>query len=329
MTDEFRRNLQKWYRTVCRDLPWRHTSDPYAIWVSEIMLQQTRVSVVIPYYERFLRRFPTVTALAGAPEQDLLAAWSGLGYYGRVRNMQSAARAMAGQFPSTYEAIRALPGIGDYTAAAVASIAFGLPYPAVDGNVLRVLARLFADEGDVTLPATRKRLTALAGELLDRVDPGEFNQSMMELGATVCTPSAPQCLRCPVQTHCEAARSGRQKEFPVKGKRTAAVRIRRTVFVVSRDERLLLWQRPPDSPKLAGFWELPEPEHLAGSPASTPIGEFRHSITNHNYTFEVRSARSARLLEGLGHRWLDDAELKRLPVSTTARKALKLWRDSR
>src|SRR3954447_1448422 len=176
---EFARVLLEWYHHGKRDLPWRRTSDPYAIWVSEIMLQQTRVAAVIPFYERFLQRFPDVTSLASAPGEELLAAWAGLGYYSRVRNMQRAARAMPnGLFPRTYEEIRALPGIGDYTAAAVASIAFGLPHAAVDGNVLRVLSRITNEQGDVTSGLTRARLRAQADEFLNRDDPGTYNQAV-------------------------------------------------------------------------------------------------------------------------------------------------------
>src|SRR5580700_932140 len=200
-----RRRLLAWYGKHKRDLPWRRTEDPYRIWISEIMLQQTRVAAVIPYYERFLALFPDVSALASAPEQDLLAAWAGLGYYSRARNLQKAARAIVelAQFPTDYAALRDLPGVGDYTAAAVASIAFGMPHAALDGNVLRVLSRVAAERGDIKSQVVRRRLGALADTLLDRRRPGEFNQAMMELGATVCLPKQPMCVRCPIQLHCQ------------------------------------------------------------------------------------------------------------------------------
>src|SRR5436853_2803564 len=182
--------LLAWYRKSHRDLPWRGTTDPYRIWVSEIMLQQTRAVAVIPYYERFLARFPTVATLAAAPEQDVLALWAGLGYYSRARNLRRAAQAIvaAGGFPRDYDAIRALPGIGDYTAAAVASIAFSLPHAVLDGNVMRVVARVENEGADIGTVRTRERFRAVAQEWLVPDDPGHFNQALMELGATVCLP---------------------------------------------------------------------------------------------------------------------------------------------
>lgn len=330
---EFARVLLDWYRCAQRDLPWRRTVDPYAIWVSEIMLQQTRVATVIPYYQRFLQRFPNPAALASAPEHDLLAAWAGLGYYTRVRNMQRAAQAMPnGVFPRTYEEIRELPGIGDYTAAAVASIAFGMSHAAVDGNVLRVLSRVKNEAGDIGSAVTRARLQAEADELLDREEPGLFNQAMMELGATICLPRSPMCLTCPVALLCEARHAGRQNELPVKARKAAPVRKTRRVFVLESDGKLLLWQRQNRAEKLAGFWELPEAEHLESpgpSHGSSAVGSFRHSITNHQYTFEVvvsqRASRTAPALRsGVMGRWVPETELDSIPLSTTTRKALAL-----
>ncbi|HWB95145.1 MAG TPA: A/G-specific adenine glycosylase, partial [Bryobacteraceae bacterium] len=202
--------LLAWYARSHRDLPWRRTRDPYRIWISEIMLQQTRAQAVIPYYEKFLDRFPTVEALAEAPEHDVLAAWSGLGYYSRARNLQKAAVAItaAGGFPREYEELRRLPGIGPYTAAAIASIAFGLPHAVLDGNVMRVVARLENDPADIASPKTRARFQQRAQELLDPREAGHFNQAIMELGATLCLPRAPQCLLCPVAGECRALAAG-------------------------------------------------------------------------------------------------------------------------
>jgi endonuclease III len=183
----------RWYAAQHRDLPWRRTRDPYRIWVSEIMLQQTRAEAVIPYYERFLERFPSIAALAAASAEEILASWSGLGYYSRARNLHKAARQMGGLFPSGYQAIRELPGVGDYTAAAISSIAFGLPYAVLDGNVLRVVARLTNDSADISAGRTRARFREIAQQWLDRRQPGAFNQAMMELGATVCLPRVPRC----------------------------------------------------------------------------------------------------------------------------------------
>jgi A/G-specific adenine glycosylase len=328
----FRRLLLLWYEGQRRDLPWRRTRDPYAIWVSEIMLQQTRVATVIPYYERFLARFPTLGALASAPVEDLLHVWSGLGYYGRVRNMQRAAIAAQGGFPASFDAIRALPGIGDYTAAAVTSIAYGLPHAAVDGNVLRVLSRVTNDAGDISGSQVRQRLTATAHTLLDRGRPGDFNQAMMELGATVCLPRQPQCLVCPIAGLCAAREAGSQHQLPVKGARPETVRIRRSLLILQDGSKLLLWRRPPDSGKLAGFWELPEPEHLHHAVTGQNIGGFRHSITNHAYTFEVRvshfnqGAQIPACHNGVTSAWVEEDSLPGVVLSTTARKAIQLYR---
>jgi A/G-specific adenine glycosylase len=322
----FRKKLLAWYAGAARDLPWRRTSDPYAIWISEVMLQQTRVQAVIPYYERFLAKFPTVAALAAVPEQELLAAWAGLGYYSRARNMQNAALRISnsGVFPDTYEGIRALPGIGDYTAAAIGSIAFGLPFAALDGNVARVLARLTADPGDIKSPSTKKRLQAVAGGLIDHRRPGEFNQAMMELGATICLPHGPKCPLCPVEHLCEARTSGRPEEFPVPGAREGRTRVNRTVLIVENNGRLLLWQHAPDDRRLAGFWELPEQlDGLTGRPA----GRFRHSIVNHDYSFEVRTASLNRAPPG--HRWWPENRLAGIPLSTTAKKAIACWQAAK
>src|SRR6202453_875855 len=216
-----RRILLSWYRKHKRDLPWRRTQDPYRIWISEVMLQQTRVAAVIPYYERFLALFPDALALASAREQELLAAWAGLGYYSRARNLQKAARAILElpSFPSDYAALRALPGVGDYTAAAVASIAFGRPHAVLDGNVLRVLSRMVAERGNIKSQAVRAALRAIAETWLDRKRPGEFNQALMELGATVCVPKQPLCGECPVRVHCRAREQGIENQLPVIGGR--------------------------------------------------------------------------------------------------------------
>ena len=322
--EPFRRDLLAWFRMHQRDLPWRRTHDPYSIWVSEIMLQQTRVAAVIPYYERFLARFPDFQTLAAAAEHDLLAHWAGLGYYYRARNMQKAGQLMcaAGAFPSTHEGVLALPGIGDYTAAAVLSIAFGLPYAVLDGNVMRVVSRLFADPADIATGAGRKHFSALASDLLDQQDPGAFNQAMMELGATVCTPKNPQCLLCPVSGVCRARALGTQDAFPVKSTKMKSVVEERLVFWMEEQGKVLAWQRPPDSRLMPGFWELPEAAQLPQAVPAKKLGSFRHGITFHNYRFEVWSARAPAELGDC--RWVAIADLARLPVSTILKKAAKL-----
>ena len=317
----FRRRLLDWYARVSRPLPWRATSDPYAIWVSEIMLQQTRVATVLPYYERWMQRFPTVESLARAEETDVLHFWSGLGYYSRARNLRRGAQLIDGCFPSDYNAIRELPGVGDYTAAAIASIAFGAPQAAVDGNVMRVVARIANETGDITSTVTRRRLSETANVLLDTKNPGTFNQAMMELGATLCLPKNPQCTACPVATLCEAKKHGRQHELPVKARRIEPIRIDRTLLIVRRGSRILFWQRETDAPKLAGFWELPESEHLPGVRIGRSIGVFQHTITNHVYRFTVCEGFVKSCPDRL--RWLQAKPLEYL-YSTATRKALKV-----
>jgi A/G-specific adenine glycosylase len=315
---EFRRSLLVWFGRQQRDLPWRGSKDPYAIWVSEIMLQQTRVAAAIPYFERFLERFPDYQTLAAATEEEVLRHWAGLGYYFRARNMQKAAVLMGerGGFPCDYEAILTLPGVGTYTAAAVGSIAFDLPHAVVDGNVVRVVSRLFA------LNAGAKQMAEMAAELLDRKRPGDFNQAMMELGATLCLPKNPQCLLCPAAKFCRARASGTQHEFPARKSKAKNVEIKRNLFWVERDGRVLAWQRPADARLMPGFWELPEREHLPGAAAGDEVGEFRHGITVHSYRITV--SRTDAPAECGVCRWLEIDKLGDLPLSTIFSKALKI-----
>jgi A/G-specific adenine glycosylase len=318
------KQLLAWYGRGHRDLPWRATSDPYRIWVSEIMLQQTRAQAVIPYYERFLARFPTVEALAAAPEDDVLALWSGLGYYSRARNLRRAAQAAvaAGGFPRDYDGIRALPGIGDYTAAAVASIAFRLPHAVLDGNVLRVVARIENDASDIGSARTRERFRAVAQSMLDARDPGHFNQALMELGATVCLPRNPLCLVCPLAHCCGAREAGTTAELPIKLRKTAPVALEGVLLVARNRGRVLLRRRAASSRRMAGFWDLPSPEDLPRARTGRCLGAFRHTITHHHYTFTVMTA-TARA-DGPEFGWFDPAQFDAIPLSTTARKALKL-----
>lgn len=286
------------------------------------MLQQTRASVVIPYYLNFLQKFPDPAALAEADEQDVLAAWSGLGYYSRVRNLQTAARQIIalGKFPDDYAEIRALKGVGDYTAAAVGSIAFNLPYAVLDGNVIRVTARLANDAGDVANGRTRQRLQEVATALLDRKRPGPFNQAMMELGATICLPKSPQCLLCPVAEFCEGRKAGRAAELPVKLKTSSPIAEEKIVFIIEKKDHILLWKRPESSKRLAGFWELPELEQLGKLRNSEEVGVFRHTIVNHLYTVRVHRSTLRTPPEGL--QWVHHETLHSIPLSTTSKKAL-------
>jgi A/G-specific adenine glycosylase len=293
------------------------------------MLQQTRVAAVIPYFERFLERFPDVTALAEADEDDVLALWSGLGYYSRARSLQKAAREIVarGGFPTDYESIRRLAGVGEYTAAAIASIAFGLPYAVLDGNALRVLARLANDDGDVRAGEVRRRLGELAGRLLDRNKPGEFNQALMELGATVCTPRDPACLTCPLSRYCEARQNGTERQLPVKLGRTRTARVEKTLLVVERHGAVLLRQRPAGSGQLVGFWELPELGDVPRAVVLAELGSFRHSITNTNFRFTVLEANVRRAPKGF--EWVARDVMDRIPLTTAARKALASAKASR
>jgi len=245
----FRKSLVGWFRQFRRDLPWRKTKDPYRIWLSEIMLQQTRVAAVIPYYERFFERFPDVQTLANAPEEEVLRLWSGLGYYSRARNLQKAARQIVsefdGVFPKKREKILSLSGIGDYTASAIASIAFGEKCAVLDGNVTRVLSRLGAIRGDLREAKRWRALQEEADRLLDRNSPSDWNQAIMELGATLCTPRAPQCLICPVEQHCEGRRQGIAESLPETQKKQGFVDVKLVALVLVNPKGETLLLPPP------------------------------------------------------------------------------------
>jgi A/G-specific adenine glycosylase len=316
--------LLDWYASARRDLPWRRTRDPWRVLVSEIMLQQTRVSTVIPYYERFLARFPAPEDLAAATDEELLGLWSGLGYYSRARNLKRAAGAIAarGGFPVTVEQWKALPGIGDYTAAAVASICFHEPCAVLDGNVARVMARFTAEPGSIGSASVRLRLKERAQALLDPKRPGEFNQALMELGATLCLPRNPKCLLCPWREHCQAHQQGIEDQLPVKDARRAVERVRLRLALIVHGGRLLLRRRGDGQRRLAGFWELPKVEDLPAAANLRPLGRFRHSITHHQYEVEVLHGRMRRVPAGL--EWHDIARLDGLPLDTMARKAMAL-----
>jgi A/G-specific adenine glycosylase len=233
---------------------------------------------------------------------------------------------MNGEFPRTYEAIRELAGIGDYTAAAVSSIAFGLPHAALDGNVMRVLSRLTNNPSDIGAGSTRREMQEAADALVDPKRPGDFNQAVMELGATVCLPRDPQCLLCPLAELCVARAKGAQKELPVKLRRTVPVKLERTLLIVEQKGRFLFWRRSEGERRLAGFWELPEPEHLTRVEIGERLGEFRHTITHHHYTFEVRPARLLRSCKKVvNSAWMGPKELENRPISTVARKAILMF----
>ncbi len=324
--------LVRWFRAGHRDLPWRRTREPYRVWISEIMLQQTRVDVVIPYYERFVARFPTPHALAMAPLDDVLATWAGLGYYRRARQLQAAAtlvvRDHGGTLPADDEALRALPGIGRYTAGAIRSIAFGHAAPIVDGNVARVLSRLFALPGGPGEAAWEKRLWTLAEALVPAADPSAFNQGLMELGATVCTPRAPRCESCPLARFCKAHAQRREEEYPPVKKRAKIERVERWVLLAVRPRDGAVWmRRRGDDEHNAGQWEAPlvaPAEGDTGPPAGArELGTVRHAILATDYRVRVFLLARERAPRGVGAgRWrAPDAEG---PVTTMTRKALGL-----
>ncbi len=253
--------LLSWYRDNARDLPWRRDPDPYRVWISEIMLQQTRVAAVLGYYARFMDAFPTVEVLARAPEDQLMKLWQGLGYYSRARNLQKAARQImdqhGGDFPSDYGEIRALAGVGDYTAGAIASIAFGRPVPAVDGNLLRVAARIMGDDTDITTARGKRHFTKALADIIPLEEPGRFNQAMMDLGALICLPNGkPLCEKCPAAGFCTAHKTGRTGELPVRPAKKPRRQEERVVFLLFRNGRVAL-RRRPDRGLLAGLWEYP------------------------------------------------------------------------
>ncbi len=264
--------LLAWYGANKRTLPWRGTRDPYQVWVSEVMLQQTRVAAVIPYYQRWMEELPTVHALAEVDSGRLMKLWQGLGYYSRARNLQKAAQVVVsdygGEFPQGFQELLKLPGVGDYTAGAIASIAFGLPVPAVDGNVLRVAARVAAVRENILDPGVRKIFRAWMEEAVSRQAPGEYNQALMDLGATVCLPNgAPNCGHCPLSEICEANRLGIQNSLPVRAKKPKRRVEDLTVYLLLRDGRIAL-RRRPDHGLLAGLWEFPHVSGVLGEKAA-------------------------------------------------------------
>ncbi len=313
---ELRSALLAWYARHKRELPWRRDRDAYRVWVSEIMLQQTRVAAVLEHYRAFLEAFPTVEALALAPEERVLGLWSGLGYYRRARMMHSAAKLVVGELggviPRTAEELSELPGVGRYTAAAIASIAYGEPVAVVDGNVERVLTRL---DGVPAAGSAWQR----AQELLDCRHAGDWNQAMMELGATVCTPQNPQCLSCPVHACCRAPGAGTSQP------RAARRRVRTTRALIGWRDRVYLVRRASDEAKMAGMWELPECGGEVPERKAEPLCAVRHSITDTDY--EVRVVRLSLKELGAGKkktgRWVGREELLELPLTGLARKILR------
>lgn len=335
-------DLLLWFEQNKRDLPWRWQRDPYAIWVSEIMLQQTQVETVLPYYERFLASFPTVEDLAAGAIDEILGLWSGLGYYRRARLLHQAAQKIVDSgegFPGDLEGLRSLPGVGGYTAAAVGSIAFGIAEPAIDGNVERVVGRYLGIEGDPKRGEARQRIRDTARSFLAEGRPGDSNQALMEIGATVCRPRKPRCAHCPLGRRCEALLSGRPETFAARRGGATQSRVRRRVAVVRDREKVLLFRRPEDSEQLAGMWELPWADEAGkvSSEASLTaryggqwrfgdrLGRVRHSVTNRFFEIEIVEGEletPAGLAEGAEAGWFNGDEIEKLAVSSLVRKVL-------
>jgi A/G-specific adenine glycosylase len=344
-----RRRLLAWFDRHRRDLPWRRDRDPYRIWVSEVMLQQTTVAAVVPYFERFLAAFPTVADLAAADEQDVLRLWEGLGYYRRARHLHQAARRLAagpgGGLPDDPAVWRDLPGVGRYILGAVLSQAFDRRLPIVEANSLRVLCRLFGYDGDPRGGEGQRWLWETAARVLPAKRVGDFNQALMELGAMVCTPAAPRCGECPLAGECVARKRGLQDVIPRKVERAEAVEVREVALAVRRGPRVLLVQRPADSSRWANMWELPHGELEAGESYEAAAGRLlgpltgleaelgpelmtvRHGVTRFRITLvcleaEYRGGKFASEAYTRGV-WLRPAELAHYPVSTPQRKLMK------
>jgi A/G-specific adenine glycosylase len=351
---QIRSRLLAWYRHNRRNLPWRGETSPYRIWISEVMLQQTQVTTVIPYYRRFLERFPTLVDLAAAPLTDVLKAWEGLGYYARARNLHQAAHEIVerygGQLPERYAELRALPGFGEYIAGAVAAIAFGKPVPAVDGNVKRVLARLFALQGDVQRGATARQLKEIAAALVAPDAPGDWTQALMELGATICLPQTPQCLLCPLNDLCQARLLGLERSLPIKAAKKPLPHYNVTAAVINHNGHVLIAQRPPEG-LLGGLWEFPGGKQEAGETLAEclrreikeeldleiEVGQLVTTV-KHGYThFKITlHAFCCRLLKGQPRalavadwRWVTLAELDAFPFPRTDLKIIETLRNKK
>ncbi len=333
-TRRMRKSLLAWFDAHQRDLPWRRRRDPYAVWLSEVMLQQTQVATVVPYFERFLARFPDVQALADAELAEVLSLWRGLGYYSRARNLHRAAQLIAKRaFPSTAQGLRELPGLGRYTAAAVASFAFGEAVAVLDGNVSRVLARLRAIEGPLGL--SEARLWAEAEALLDRSRPGAFNEAMMELGALVCVPGEPRCGKCPLEKDCAARASGLERAIPAPKPRPERKRLRMACGVAVTRGRVLLARRE-EKGLFGGLWELPSVAVEGASPRESlaaiglratgdePLASVRRTLTHRELTLELYRCRTPRgaLVGFIEQRFVARSELAQLGISTAMAKGL-------
>ena len=342
-------SLARWYQKFKRDLPWRKNPTPYFVWISEIMLQQTQVQTVLPYYHRFLKRFPTLKALASASEQEVLALWSGLGYYSRARNLHRAATMVEekhkGKFPSTKGEILELPGIGAYTAGAILSIAFHQAVPILDGNVKRILSRFYLETAQSSLWELAETLVTDAQSRA--IDPSDFNQALMELGALVCLPEHPQCLGCPLQNDCLSKKEGVQHLYPPKEKINKTVRQTFALFVISEGNQFLLRHRSNQERQFKNMWEFPMVSTPFAADKEKAVREFReqtgfsveikksypyfaHSITHHRlkiWPFMARFDSKNGTRKGNGFKWIPKDKIKTLSSSSILSKTLARMND--
>lgn len=343
-TREFQQALVEWFKKEHRDLPWRHTKDPYKIWVSEVMLQQTRVDTVIPYYNRFMDKYPTSESLAYAPEEELLKMWEGLGYYSRARNLQAGVREVVETYgskvPDNRHDISKLKGVGPYTAGAILSIAYGKPEHAVDGNVMRVLSRVLNIDADIALPKTKKIFEEAVMALIDPNNTSAFNQGLMELGALICTPTSPKCLLCPVRDYCTAFHEGDPAALPVKSKKVKTKNIDYDVFVIRDHEGRYLMEKRAEQGLLANMWQFVMIERQAGENSysavekkygillneelAVPIVEFKHIFSHLKWLIDSYLVDALQVPESLHDNmaFLTKEQIEQLPMPVPM---LKIW----
>lgn len=354
------RSLLQWYANHARELPWRRRVTPYRVWVSEIMLQQTQVASVIPYFRRFIKEFPTIGALAASSEQDVLRLWEGLGYYRRARQLHQAAKLVVerhgGKLPTHIALLRQLPGIGRYTAGAILSIAKGLPEPILEANSRRVLARLLGFKGDAASSRGTKRLWEAATRLVPQEDPGGFNQALMELGSGLCNPKSPLCGQCPLQQNCQGHHLGIASKIPLVRRKARSLKVQETAIVITDGDQLLIRQRGPNE-RWAGLWDFPrlsmaklKPDVIQdtakriakqelGIPISRPrlMTTIQHTVTRYRITlYAIQAHISSRRGPGLTRKgaanaphycWAGAADLESLPLTTPARRLFQFWKN--
>lgn len=341
--NDFKKNLVQWFIKEQRDLPWRNISNPYYTWISEIMLQQTRVETVKDYYRNFIQKFPTINDLANAPEQEVLKSWEGLGYYSRARNLHTAVKEVAenygGVVPNNKEELSKLKGVGPYTTGAILSIAYSIPEPAVDGNVMRVLSRILLIEDDIAKASSRKIFESAVSQLIDEDDPSSFNQGLMELGATICTPTSPSCLLCPVNEECRAFDLGRQLELPIKTKSGKVKKEIRLVGVLQNEKGEYLIRQRSEKGLLASLWEFPHIEittkeseqhleeftqHLNEVAIPCELKEYvesmNHKFSHLEWELYVWSGRGTSITLPDNYKWVDKLALLSHPFPVTHQK---------